>query len=123
MDNSQARLEAVEAVLEEWEQSYGVDPLPAHWGITARIAQFREALATEILEPDYDYKVLPPSALRCGDIFTDDGEDWEVIRVCPRVAGERLPYYRFQVRSLEYNDTNFYSLGASKILDVSRPRV
>lgn len=36
-------LDRVNACLDEWEASYGVNPLPAHWGITARIADLRTA--------------------------------------------------------------------------------
>ena len=38
------QLAEVIALVDEWEASYGITPLPAHWGITDRINQFRKIL-------------------------------------------------------------------------------
>ena len=38
-------LVAIDKLVDEWEASYGITPLPAHWGITDRINQFRKILS------------------------------------------------------------------------------
>jgi len=44
VDTEDARLERVRKVIDDWEASYGIDPLPEHWGITQHIKALREAL-------------------------------------------------------------------------------
>ena len=41
---AEAKVARVEALVDEWEASYGVSPLPDHWGVKTRIEEFRAAL-------------------------------------------------------------------------------
>ena len=41
---AEAKVARVEALVDEWEASYGVSPLPDHWGVKTRIEEFHAAL-------------------------------------------------------------------------------